>query len=106
MFIDEARILGLIHHPNIVRRLRVRRGRRGLVPGARVRQGPSLSRILRALRAANRKMPPAIAAYVAREMCRALDCVHRLRDENGAGLDVIHRDVTPSNIIVTPWRRA
>ena len=62
-----------------------------------------MSRILRALRAANRRMPPGIAAYIGREICRALDCVHRLQDENGARLEVVHRDVTPSNMIVTPW---
>jgi serine/threonine-protein kinase len=48
-------------------------------------------------------MPPAIAGYIAREICRALDCVHRLEDETGVRLDVVHRDVTPSNVIVTPW---
>ena len=47
-------------------------------------------------------MPPAIVAYVAREICRALDYVHRLENADGERLDVVHRDVTPSNIIVTP----
>lgn len=103
MFTDEARILGLIHHPNVVQAIDFGEDDGTLFLALEYVEGPSLSRILRALRAANRRMPPAIAAYIGREICRALDCVHRLQDENGARLDVVHRDVTPSNIIVTPW---
>jgi serine/threonine-protein kinase len=103
MFTDEARILGLIHHPNVVQAFEFGEDDGTLFLALEYVQGPSLSRILRALRAANRRMPPAIAAYVGREICRALDCVHRLQDDNGACLEVVHRDVTPSNIIVTPW---
>jgi len=65
-------------------------------------EGPSLSKILRTLRAANRPMPPVIVAYVAREICRALDYVHRLEKADGQRMDVVHRDVTPSNIMLTP----
>jgi eukaryotic-like serine/threonine-protein kinase len=103
MFTDEARILGLIHHPNVVQAFEFGEDDGTLYLALEYVEGPSLSRILRALRAANRRMPPAIAAYIGREICRALDCVHRLEDENGARLDVVHRDVTPSNSIVTPW---
>ncbi len=103
MFTDEARILGLIHHPNVVQAFEFGEDDGTLYLALEYVEGPSLSRILRALRAANRRMPPAIAAYIGREICRALDCVHRLQDENGTRLEVVHRDVTPSNIIVTPW---
>jgi hypothetical protein len=54
------------------------------------------------LRGANKRMPPAIAAFIAREICRALECVHNLRDDQGRALGAIHRDVTPSNVILTP----
>jgi hypothetical protein len=43
-----------------------------------------------------------VVAYVAREICLALDYVHKLSDESGNRLNVIHRDVTPSNILLTP----
>jgi serine/threonine protein kinase len=103
MFTDEARILGLIHHPNVVQAFEFGEDDGTLFLALEYVEGPSLSRILRALRAANRRMPPAIAAYIGREICRALDCVHRLQDDNGNPLEVVHRDVTPSNIILTPW---
>jgi serine/threonine-protein kinase len=103
MFTDEARILGLVHHPNVVEAYDFGEDDGSLFLALEYVEGPSLSRILRALRASNRRMPPAIAAFIAREICRALDCVHRLEDDNGVRLDVVHRDVTPSNIILTPW---
>ncbi len=64
-------------------------------------EGPSLSRALRALRSGGRAMPPAIAAWIAREICRALDYVHALADGEGKPLEILHRDVTPSNIMLT-----
>jgi serine/threonine-protein kinase len=103
MFTDEARILGLVNHPNVVQALEFGEEDGALFLALEYVEGPSLSRILRALRAANRRMPPAVAAFIAREICRALDCVHRLEDDTGVRLDVVHRDVTPSNVIVTPW---
>jgi serine/threonine-protein kinase len=101
MFVDEAKLLGLLHHPNIVDVYDFGEDDGVLFLALEYVEGPSLSRILRTLRAANRKAPPAIVAYVAREVCRALDHVHGLRDRDGRALDAIHRDVTPSNVIVT-----
>jgi serine/threonine protein kinase len=101
MFVDEAKLLGLFHHPNIVDVYDFGEDDGVLFLALEYVEGPSLSRILRTLRASNRKTPPAIVAYVAREVCRALDHVHRLRDRDGRPLDAIHRDVTPSNVIVT-----
>jgi serine/threonine-protein kinase len=65
-------------------------------------EGPSLSRVLRTLRGANKRMPPAIVAFVAREICRGLQCVHELCDDQREPLGAIHRDVTPSNVVLTP----
>jgi serine/threonine-protein kinase len=64
--------------------------------------GPSLSRVLRTARANGRKLAPALVAYVAREICLALDHVHNLTDAAGTRFNAIHRDVTPSNILLTP----
>ena len=102
MFADEARILGLMHHPNVVQAYEFGEDGGTLYLALEYIEGPSLSKILRTLRAANRPMPPVMVAYIAREICRALDYVHRLEDSDGDRLDVVHRDVTPSNIIVTP----
>jgi serine/threonine-protein kinase len=46
-------------------------------------------------------MPPAVAAYIGREVCRALAYVHDLCDQDGHPLSIVHRDVTPSNVVLT-----
>src|SRR4051812_45586582 len=102
MFVDEAKLLGLLHHPNIVQVYDFGEDDGVLFLALEYVEGPSLSRVLRTLRGANKRMPAAIVAFVAREICRALSCVHELRDEQGRPLGAIHRDVTPSNVILTP----
>ncbi|HEY7373247.1 MAG TPA: serine/threonine-protein kinase [Polyangia bacterium] len=102
MFVDEAKLLGLLHHPNVVQVYDFGEEDGVLFLALEYVDGPSLSRVLRTLRGANKRMPPAIAAFVAREICRALACVHELRDDQGRPLGAVHRDVTPSNVILTP----
>jgi serine/threonine-protein kinase len=97
MFADEARLLGFLRHPNIVQALDFREeaGQRFLV--LEYLEGATLAQILRD----GRDVPPAMVAFVGREICRALDYVHGVRAADGAPLEVVHHDVTPSNIILT-----
>jgi eukaryotic-like serine/threonine-protein kinase len=101
MFAAEARILGMLHHPNVVQAYDVGETDGTLFLVLEYVDGPSLGRLLRALRGAQHPLPLAVAAYFARELCRALDYVHGLRNSDGAPLNVIHRDVTPSNVVLT-----
>jgi tRNA A-37 threonylcarbamoyl transferase component Bud32 len=101
MFVDEAKILGLLHHPNVVQVYDFGEDEGTPYLALEYVDGPSLSKVLRVLRSAGRRVPPAIAAYLAREVCRALDYVHNLHDSDGTPLEVVHRDVTPSNIVFT-----
>jgi serine/threonine-protein kinase len=98
MFTDEARILGRLHHPNVVQAIDfgLEEGRPFLV--LEYVEGPSLLDVLRT----GRPVPAPIVAYVGRELARALAYVHERRDADGRPLGVVHRDVTPSNVIVTP----
>jgi serine/threonine-protein kinase len=101
LFLDEARICGMLHHANVVQVHDFVDQDGDLFLVLEYIEGPSLSRTLRALRGAGRVMPPSIAAWIAREVCRALEYVHGLADPEGKPLDILHRDVTPSNIILT-----
>jgi serine/threonine protein kinase len=101
MFVDEAKILGMLHHPNVVQAYDFGDDDGTLFLALEYVDGPSVSRVLRALRGADRRMPPAVAAYLAREVCRALDYVHNLVGPDGDPLKIVHRDVTPSNIVLT-----
>jgi eukaryotic-like serine/threonine-protein kinase len=101
LFVDEAKISGLLHHPSVVEVHGF--GEHAGTPYLVMEfvEGPSVSRVLRTLRTAGRRMSPAVAAYVAREVCRALAYVHELGDDQGNPLSIVHRDVTPSNILFT-----
>ena len=101
MFTAEAKILGMLHHPNVVQAYDFGESDGALFLVLEYVDGPSLGRLLKALRNAKRPLPLAIAAHFAHEVCRALDYVHGLRTSDGEPMNVIHRDVTPSNIVLT-----
>jgi eukaryotic-like serine/threonine-protein kinase len=101
MFVAEAKLLGLLHHANVVQAYDFGEADGALFMVLEFVDGPSLGRVMTRLVAGRRTMPPAIAASFALEVCRALDYVHALRDPDGTPLEVIHRDVTPSNIVLT-----
>src|SRR3954469_1111615 len=100
MFCEEARISALLHHPNIVQVYDF-----GHIDGAYFMvmehlDGKDLSSVMRAIRARNGAVPPSLAVFIAREIARALHHAHTLQLPDGASSGVVHRDVTPSNIML------
>ena len=63
--------------------------------------GVDLYRLLRRAESEQRRFPPALAAHIAREVAEALTAVHGARDAEGNALHIVHRDVTPSNILLS-----
>ncbi|HET6281970.1 MAG TPA: serine/threonine-protein kinase [Polyangia bacterium] len=101
MFVAEAKILGMLHHPNVVQAYDFGEIDDTLFLVLEYVDGPSLGRVMRACRTMGQKIPPAIAAHFAHELCRALDYVHTLTGGDGEPLRIVHRDVTPSNVVLT-----
>lgn len=101
MFVAEAKILGMLNHPNVVQAYDFGEADGTLFLVLEYADGPSLFRAMQALRSVNRLMPIVIAAHFAHEICRALDYVHSLQGSDGEPMRVVHRDVTPSNIVLT-----
>jgi len=101
MFVSEAKILGMLNHPNVVQVYDFGESDGTFFLVLEYVDGTSLGEAILALRRAGRSMPPLVAARIALEVCRALEHVHDLQDVDGAPLNVIHRDVTPSNIMFT-----
>jgi serine/threonine protein kinase len=100
MFVSEARLSSLLDHRNIVQVYEF-----GEVDGEyylamEYVHGRDLNSLLRTLRERNETPDVGMALYVAREVCRALAYAHSLTDENGTPLQLIHRDVSPSNVMI------
>ena len=101
MFAQEAALTVRLEHPNIVRVYDF-----GEVDGQaylamEYLPGEDLERILRRYSSAGTRMPLRIAAEIARSMAAGLGHAHGLSDDQGQSLHLVHRDVTPSNVMVT-----
>jgi serine/threonine-protein kinase len=101
LFVAEAKILGLLNHPNVVQAYDFGEADGALFLVLEYVDGPCLADAMGTLQEAGREMPLAAAAHFAHEVCLALDYVHDLKGGDGEPLNVIHRDVTPSNIVLT-----
>lgn len=101
MFRDEARITSQLHHGNIAQVLEFGESGGSYWLALEYVDGPSLGATLSALgkRAEGLSIPE--VAHITAEVARALDYAHRKRDEDGAPLLVVHRDVSPANVLLS-----
>lgn len=100
MFEDEARLGMLLRHPNIVRVYDARDIGGTFIMIMELVDGTSLKSILERAHARGAGMPVATALHITRELCRALDYAHNATDEAGEPLGIIHRDVSPHNLLL------
>ncbi len=101
MFFDEARIGALLDHPNIARIIEVGHDDDGYFLVMEPVQGKPLSAVLR--RGGNHKKPleHAQSAFIVGQAANGLGYAHALTDAQGRPLNVVHRDVSPENILVS-----
>jgi serine/threonine-protein kinase len=100
MFLDEARLVARIRHPSVVPTLDVVRSGRELFLIMEYIDGESLSRLLRAARTRGEAMPLPVVSAVFAGVLHGLHAAHEARDERGDPLDIVHRDVSPQNVLV------
>jgi eukaryotic-like serine/threonine-protein kinase len=98
-FMDEARIAMHLRNPNVVHVLDVE-AEEGLFLVMEYVHGESLATLLRLCRSERSRVPPDIAVAVARDVLDGLHAAHEAEDEEGAALGVVHRDVSPHNLLV------
>ncbi len=100
MFVDEARIAGLIRHANVVSVLDVGEDDGGPFLVMDYVDGPSVSRLCTEAKERGMALPIPIALEVARQAALGLHAAHELRSAEGLPLDVVHRDVSPQNLLI------
>jgi len=100
MFMDEARLAARIQHPNVVSIIDVVAQAGELLLVMDYIQGESLSRLLRAERQRGGRIDLKIAVKLMSEVLSGLHAAHEVTNERGMPLDLVHRDVSPQNILV------
>jgi serine/threonine protein kinase len=101
MFIDEAKIAGQLSHANIVPIYELGKIGDSHYIAMEYVWGKDLLQIMNRFRRMRKRMPPAMVAFIASKMCEALEYAHTKRDRRGAPLNLIHRDISPQNILVS-----
>jgi serine/threonine-protein kinase len=102
-FCDEANLLAAFHHPNIVAVHDFGRWQNQFFLAEEYVQGRDLGRIVGASFSRDGRPPrPEVVAYVAHEILKGLDYAHSMENERGWPMGIVHRDVSPENIVVSP----
>lgn len=101
MFVDEARLASRLHHPNLVAVIDF-----GISEGVAFQvlelvDGFDVARLANWGVATNQPMPDAVALGIAAHVAHALHAAHTATGDDGAPLNIVHRDVSPQNVLVS-----
>ncbi len=100
MILEEARLAARIRHPNVVPPLDVLSEGSELLLVMEYVHGEALSKLLRSARESGERVPVAVAAAILTNVLHGLHAAHEARGEDGEPLSIVHRDVSPQNVIV------
>jgi serine/threonine protein kinase len=101
LFLNEARVAAVLSHPNIVQIYELGHAGEEYFLVMEYVKGATLAALRKRARANNQLLAPEVVAAVCSEVLRALDYAHNACDERGSPLRIIHRDVSPDNVLVS-----
>ncbi len=102
MFLDEARLAARLSHPNVVHTLEVNQSEDGLpFIAMEYLEGQSLDRVVRQARRDSVEVARSFGLGVVVRALEGLHYAHTLKDYDGTQLQVVHRDISPSNLFIT-----
>ncbi|MCA9614814.1 MAG: protein kinase, partial [Myxococcales bacterium] len=101
MFIDEAKVAMRLNHPNIVQVYAFEQHGREFLLAMELVDGLDLGRLVAAARRSAKRLPYGLCAYLAQEMAKGLHYAHQRKDEAGVPMEIVHRDVSPQNVLLT-----
>ncbi len=99
MFLDEARLAARIRHPNVVPTLDVQESPDGLFLVMEYIEGPSLHQLIKATAGGN-GIPVPVVLRMTIDTLSGLHDAHELTDDEGHPLSLVHRDVSPANVLI------
>lgn len=101
LFINEAKIGVHLNHENVVQVYDLGRAGSDWYIAMEHLHGRDLNKLVKALRVDGRLLPREVAVHVVAEVCRGLAYAHGLQDTEGRPLGLVHRDVSPHNVLLT-----
>jgi serine/threonine protein kinase/CheY-like chemotaxis protein len=101
MFIDEAKLAAQLSHPNIIHIYDLGKIGRDYYIAMEYVEGKDLRSILNAGNRKGLPLPAGLALLIATRLASALDHAHRTRDFEGRELGLVHRDVSPQNVLIS-----
>jgi serine/threonine protein kinase len=101
MFIDEAKLTARLVHPKIAQTFELGKVDTSLYIAMEYIDGIDVLALLREFASRRRRVDPQLAAWICHEVLDALDYAHNLKDESGASLGIVHRDISPSNVLLS-----
>ncbi|MCX5745028.1 MAG: serine/threonine-protein kinase, partial [Proteobacteria bacterium] len=101
MFIDEAKLTARLVHPKIAQTFELGKVDDALFIAMEYIDGIDVLALLRENAARKRRIDPQLAAWIAHEVLDALDYAHNSTGENGHAMGVVHRDISPSNVLLS-----
>ncbi len=100
MFLDEGRIASFVNHPQVVRITEVGEVGGTYFMAMEFLHAVTLATFLKELYRLDRRPSPEVAVAICTRVAEGLHAAHETRDESGRLLDIVHRDVSPSNILL------
>ncbi len=100
MFLDEARVAARVRHPNVIATLDVVSSSGELLIVMEYVEGETLARLIGAAVGSGHHMPFRVAASVAGQLLRGLHAAHEACGEGGQRLNLVHRDISPQNVLI------
>jgi serine/threonine protein kinase len=101
MFVDEAKMVAGLTHPNIVQIFDLGRIDKSYYIAMEYVHGHDLRTILKRAKEKGMRMPLDLSLHIVKEVCAALEYAHRKKDDKGRPMQIVHRDVSPQNIMIS-----
>ena len=102
MFVEEAQVATRLNHPNVVQVYEFYDGgEEGQLLAMEYVEGPDLGALMSSAKSKGTRVPPWVGAWVIGEAAKGLHYAHEKKDEGGAPLEIVHRDVSPQNILLS-----